>query len=143
MNPSAQLITIVIADDDVTDRMSIKRTLRSGGISNPILEVGDGQQLLDLVHGTGEPDGQRPGLILLDLNMPTVDGREILERMGDDPTLAGIPIVVLTGSEEPDDIRRSYLAGVVSYVAKPVSFSEIKRVVSELNGHGLAIVRHD
>lgn len=142
MTEPTQLVTIVIADDDIADRLAIRRTLIQGGLCNPILEVGDGQQLLDLVHGAGaDPDAPSPGLILLDLNMPTVDGREVLARMADDETLSAIPVVVLTGSDEPDDIRRSYLAGVVSYVAKPVSFNEIRRVISELDGYGLGIVK--
>lgn len=136
------MVVIAIADDDVTDRMAIRRALESGGLANPIIEVGDGRELLDLVHGVGRFAGtEAPGLILLDLNMPTVDGREILARLDKDPELASIPVVVLTGSEEPEDIRRSYLAGVVSYVSKPVPFAEIRRVISELDGHDLAIVR--
>lgn len=135
-------VTIVVADDDLVDRQSLVRAFTSAGLANPIVEVESGEALLALLR---EPaDGVKyatPGLIVLDLNMPGMDGRAVLEKMSDDPRVSHIPVVVLTASEDIEDIRRAYLHGAVSFVSKPVTLDSIRRVVASLDGYSLAIVR--
>ena len=94
-------ITILICDDDADDRALTQQALEDAHISNDLRFVDDGEQLLDYLYQRGEYSGEtgaapRPGLILLDLNMPRMDGREALQRIKGDPTLVDIPIVVLT-----------------------------------------------
>lgn len=100
-------LLIVIADDDADDRMLIEDAFRESRLANPIAFVGDGIELLDLLRGTGSyansPSRGRPGLILLDLNMPRMDGRTALSHIKADPALRRIPVVVLTTSKADED----------------------------------------
>jgi CheY-like chemotaxis protein len=121
-------ITILICDDDDDDRALTRQALEDAHISNDLRFVEDGEQLLDYLYQRGEYSGEtgaapRPGLILLDLNMPKMDGREALQHIKGDPTLVDIPIVILTTSGLDLDIIRSYQLGVNSFITKPVTFS--------------------
>ena len=105
--------------------------------------VEDGEELLDYLFGTGsyvDHPPQRPGLILLDLNMPRVDGREALARIKQDPTLKRIPIVILTTSEADEDIVQTYDLGVNSFITKPVSYNGLVEVMRGLGHYWLEIV---
>jgi len=138
-------ITILICDDDEDDRMLTQQALEDAHISNDLRFVEDGEQLLDYLHQRGEYAGEtgaapRPGLILLDLNMPKLDGREALQRIKGDPTLVDIPIVILTTSGLDADVIRSYRLGVNSFITKPVTFSGLVDAMNVLGRYWLEIV---
>lgn len=138
-------ITILICDDDEDDRMLTQQALRDAHISNTLRFVEDGEQLMDYLHQRGEFAGEtgkapRPGLILLDLNMPKLDGREALRAIKEDPTLHDIPIVVLSTSSLDEDIIRSYQLGVNSFITKPVTFKGLVDAMHVLGRYWLEIV---
>ena len=138
-------ITILICDDDEDDRMLTQQALEDARISNSLRFVEHGEQLLDYLHQRGEFGGElglapRPGLILLDLNMPTMDGREALKLIKEDPALREIPVVVLTTSGLDEDIIRSYQLGVNSFITKPVTFSGLVEAMNVLGRYWLEIV---
>ena len=138
-------ITILICDDDEDDRMLTKQALEDAHVSNSLRFVEDGEQLLDYLYQRGEYAGEtgkapRPGLILLDLNMPKMDGREALRVIKGDKTLSDIPIVVLTTSSLDQDIVRSYQLGVNSFITKPITFSGLVEAMNVLGRYWLQIV---
>ncbi len=138
-------ITILICDDDEDDRMLTQQALENAHISNNLRFVEDGEQLLDYLYQRGEYSGEtgkapRPGLILLDLNMPKMDGREALKVIKGDKTLHDIPVVVLSTSGFDQDIVRSYELGVNSFITKPVTFSGLVEAMNVLGRYWLGIV---
>jgi CheY-like chemotaxis protein len=138
-------ITILICDDDEDDRLLTRRALEEAHISNTLRFVEDGEQLLDYLYQRGAFSGEtgsapRPGLILLDLNMPRMDGREALKIIKADPTLLDIPIVVLSTSQLDEDVVRSYKLGVNSFITKPVTFSGLVEAMNVLGRYWLMIV---
>jgi len=138
-------ITILICDDDEDDRMLTKQALEQAHVSNALEFVEDGEQLLDYLYQRGAYAGEtgkapRPGLILLDLNMPKMDGREALKVIKGDKTLHDIPIVVLSTSGFDQDIVRSYQLGVNSFITKPVTFSGLVEAMNVLGRYWLEIV---
>jgi CheY-like chemotaxis protein len=143
---SAQIssITILIADDDADDRMMAKEALEECRLANSIQFVEDGVELLDYLRRQGKFSvpgaAPRPGLILLDLNMPKMDGREALREIKKDPTLRRTPVVVMTTSKAEEDIYRSYDLGVSSYVTKPVTFEGLVDVMKAIGRYWFEIV---
>jgi CheY-like chemotaxis protein len=137
-------IIILVADDDQEDCMMIRDAWRESRLANTLRVVSDGEELLEYLRHQGrycDPEtAPRPGLILLDLNMPRMDGREALAEIKSDPSLRQIPIVILTGSQAEEDIFRSYDLGVNSYVTKPVTFAALVAVVKELGVYWFKIV---
>lgn len=136
-------LTILLADDDADDRMMAEEALTDARVRNPLVCVHDGVELLDYLLGTGDYEEHRPplpGLILLDLNMPRVDGREALQRIKAEPELRRIPIVVLTTSLAEEDIFRTYDLGVNSFITKPVTYTELVDVMSLLGQYWLEVV---
>ncbi len=138
-------ITILICDDDTEDRMLTQQALEAAHVSNSLEFVENGEQLLDYLYQRGRYAGEngtapRPGLILLDLNMPKMDGREALKVIKGDPTLSDIPVVVLSTSRLDLDIARSYALGVNSFIAKPVTFSGLVEAMNVLGRYWLEIV---
>jgi len=138
-------ITILVCDDDEDDRMLTQQALEDAHISNSVRFVEDGEQLLDYLYQRGAYAGEtgkapRPGLILLDLNMPKIDGREALKTIKGDPTLKDIPVVVLSTSRLDEDIARSYQLGVNSFITKPVTFSGLVEAMNVLGRYWLEIV---
>jgi CheY-like chemotaxis protein len=138
-------ITILICDDDADDRMLTQLALEGAHIANALRFVENGEQLLDYLHQRGAFAGEtgaapRPGLILLDLNMPAMDGREALHRIKSDPTLVDIPIVVLTTSSLDEDVIKSYQLGVNSFITKPVTFTGLVAAMNVLGRYWLEIV---
>ncbi len=138
-------ITILICDDDEDDRMLTQQALEDAHISNNVRFVEDGEQLLDYLYQRGSYAGEtgaapRPGLILLDLNMPKMDGREALKTIKEDPTLSDIPVVVLSTSRMDQDITRSYQLGVNSFITKPVTFSGLVEAMYVLGRYWLEFV---
>jgi CheY-like chemotaxis protein len=137
-------ITILYADDDADDQLLVKEALEESRLINDLHFVNDGEELMDYLHRRGQfadpAVSPRPGLILLDLNMPRKSGREALEEIKRDPNLRRIPIVVLTTSKAEEDIYRSYDLGVNSFVSKPVSFSGMTAVMKALGSYWFEIV---
>ena len=141
---SKRPITILIADDDPEDRMLAAEALKESRLANDIRFVEDGEELVDYLtyrgRFTNPDDAPRPGVILLDLNMPRKDGREALREIKSDPVLRQIPVVVLTTSKAEEDVLRSYHDGVNSFISKPVSFIALIEVVRTLGKYWLHIV---
>jgi CheY-like chemotaxis protein len=139
-----QPITILMADDDEEDRMLTRRAFQANHLVNDLRFVEDGEELLDYLHHRGKYAGgegaPRPGLILLDLNMPRCDGREALAVIKSDPSLRRIPVVVMTTSEADQDVARSYDLGANSYITKPVTFDSLARVVKALDQYWFQLV---
>ena len=137
-------ITILMAEDDADDRLLAREALTEARLANYLHFVQDGEKLMDYLHrrdGYREPvDAPRPGLILLDLNMPRKDGREALEEIKADPKLRRIPIVVLTTSKAEEDILRSYDLGVSGFVTKPVTFEGLVNVMKTISMYWFQIV---
>ena len=136
-------ITILMADDDDDDRKLTKEALQDGRLVNQLCFVEDGQDLLDYLRHEGKYAAQkpaRPGLILLDLNMPKKDGRTALLEIKEDPALRQIPVVILTTSKADEDIYRSYDLGVNSYIVKPVTFEALVDILQTLEKYWFEIV---
>lgn len=134
--PSTKSMVILMADDDADDRLLAKDALNECKITNALHFVENGEELLDYLRQEGKyaslVDTPRPGLILLDLNMPRKDGREALQEIKADPKLRSIPVVVLTTSKADTDISRIYELGANSFITKPVSFDALIKVMSDL-----------
>lgn len=137
-------ITILMADDDEEDRMLTKEAFEEVKLVNDLRFVKDGEELMDYLYQKGSysnpGNAPRPGLILLDLNMPKKDGREALKEIKGDPKFRQIPIVVLTTSKSEEDIYRTYDLGVNSFITKPVSFASLIDVTKTLSKYWFEIV---
>jgi CheY-like chemotaxis protein len=133
-----------MADDDPEDRMMTQEAFEESRLANDLRFVENGVELMDYLHRRGkfsEPgSAPRPGLILLDLNMPKKDGREALQEIKSDPKLKNIRVVVMTTSKAEEDILRTYDLGAASYVTKPVTFSALVDVIQTLGKYWLEIV---
>lgn len=144
MNKDATPITILMADDDSDDRILTKEALEEGRLANEVRFVEDGEELLEYLRREGRysPPAQapRPGLILLDLNMPRKDGRTVLKEIKSDPDLRTIPVVVLTTSKADEDVYKSYDLGVNSYIVKPVTFEALVDVLQTIEKYWFEIV---
>jgi CheY-like chemotaxis protein len=137
-------ITILLADDDADDRMMASDALEESRLANDLRCVEDGEELMDYLHRRGKyaapNDAPRPGLILLDLNMPRKDGREALKEIKAQPELRSIPVVVLTTSQAEEDIYRTYDLGVNSFITKPVNFESLVALMKTLGKYWFEIV---
>lgn len=137
-------ITILMADDDADDRALTKEALIEGRLMNTIRFVEHGEELIEYLKRTGRyappAEAPRPGLILLDLNMPRKDGRAVLKEIKSDPDLRTIPVVVLTTSKADEDVYRSYDLGVNSYIVKPVTFEALVDILQTLEKYWFEIV---
>ena len=125
---------ILMADDDEEDREMTRDALHDARLSNIVKFAVDGQDLMEYLRREGQyagpgVDAPRPGMILLDLNMPRMDGREALNEIKSDESLRQIPVVVLTTSRDEEDILRSYDLGVNSFITKPVTFGGLVDVM--------------
>ena len=137
-------ITILMADDDADDRSLTKEALTEGRLANDLRFVEDGEELLEYLRHQGKYEAEgtapRPGLILLDLNMPRKDGRVALDEIKSDPELRQIPIVILTTSKADEDVYRTYDLGVNSYIVKPVTFAALVDILQTLEKYWFEIV---
>jgi CheY-like chemotaxis protein len=137
-------IVILMADDDEDDILLTQKALRKGKLLNHLYSVRNGEELLDyLLHRGAYADPEkapRPGVILLDLNMPKKDGREALREIKEHEDLRDIPIIVFTTSKAEEDIYRSYRLGVNSFITKPVTFGKLIEVMQMLGKYWFEIV---
>jgi CheY-like chemotaxis protein len=144
MKENNEPMHILMADDDEDDRRSVAKAWKNARATNPIHFVNDGEELIDYLHHRGKfadlPDWARPGLILLDLNMPKKDGREALREIKADPNLRQIPVVVLTTSKAEEDVYRTYDLGANSFITKPVTFTSMVELVQILGKYWIEIV---
>jgi len=133
-----------MADDDADDRRLTKDALEESRLANDLRFVENGEELLQYLRHEGkfasEEEYPRPGLILLDLNMPRKDGRTALKEIKADPVLRQIPVTVLTTSKADEDIFRSYDLGVNSYIVKPVTFEALVDILQTLEKYWFEIV---
>jgi CheY-like chemotaxis protein len=140
---AAEPISIVLAEDDDGHATLIQRNLQRSGVLNGVIRVRDGQDALDLIRGEGSFAGQPPlggVLLLLDINMPRVDGVEVLRRLKSDPRTNAIPIIMLTTTDDPREIERCYQLGCSVYVTKPVEYTAFIEAINRL-GLFLQVVR--
>lgn len=137
-------VTILMADDDPDDRLMAREAFEESRLANQLFFVHDGVELMDYLHRRGDYAdpawSPRPGVILLDLNMPRKDGREALREIKDDAGLRRIPIVILTTSKAEEDILRSYDLGANSFITKPVTFESLVNVVRTISSYWFEIV---
>lgn len=137
-------VTILMADDDPDDQLLTRDALGECRLRNEIRFVNDGVELLDYLRNRdpfADPaQFPRPGLILLDLNMPRMDGREALRQIRADRKLKAIPVVILTTSQAHEDVVRSYELGVNSFIRKPVTFAGMVDVMRALGNYWFQIV---
>ncbi len=142
-NPTKSMV-ILMADDDADDRLLAKDALAECQLAGDLHFVENGEELLDYLHRRGKytqlAESPRPGLILLDLNMPKKDGREALREIKADPALRKIPVVVLTTSKADTDIGRIYELGANSFISKPVSFESLVDVMKTIGRYWFEIV---
>ncbi len=141
----ANPITILMAEDDPDDRFLAQEALEENRLANDLHFVHDGEALMDYLYRRGQyaalDNAPRPGMILLDLNMPRKGGREALKEIKTDPDLRCIPVVVLTTSEAEEDILRSYDMGANAYITKPVTFEALVEVMKALGEFWFEIVQ--
>jgi CheY-like chemotaxis protein len=137
-------ITMLLADDDADDRLLTREALKESRLANDLHEVADGEELLEYLRRQGRYADRSlappPGLILLDLNMPRMDGREALAEIKRDPSLRHIPVVVLTTSQAEQDIFKTYDLGANSFISKPVTFEGLIEVMKTLGRYWFQIV---
>src|SRR5439155_22413442 len=140
----AMPITILMADDDADDRRLTQEAFEEGRLINDVRFVENGEQLMDYLRKQGRyappAEAPRPGLILLDLNMPRKDGRTVLKEIKSDPHLRTIPVVVLTTSKADEDVYKSYDLGVNSYIVKPVTFAALVDILVTLGKYWFDVV---
>jgi CheY-like chemotaxis protein len=138
-------IVILLADDDEDDRMLTADALRLSKLANDLKTVTDGEELMDYLYHRGKyappAASPRPGLILLDLNMPRKDGREALREMKADPVLRSIPVVVLTTSKAETDVERTYNLGANSFIVKPVTFEDFVQAMKIATEYWFQVVQ--
>jgi CheY-like chemotaxis protein len=135
-------IDVLLVEDDPGDVLLTQEAFEHNKVRNKLHVVSDGEQAMAFLRRQGDyTDVPRPDLVLLDLNLPRKDGREVLEEIKDDPELRAIPVVVLTTSEAEEDILRSYLLHANAYVSKPVDFDQFIRVVRQIDDFFVTVVK--
>jgi CheY-like chemotaxis protein len=140
--PAGQPIEVLLVEDDPGDVLLIREAFDFNKVHNNLNVVSDGEQALDYLRGTGDyADRIRPDLVLLDLNLPRKDGREVLAEVKSDPQLRTIPIVVLTTSEAEEDVLKSYQLHANAYVTKPVDFQRFVSIVRQIDDFFVSVVR--
>lgn len=143
MSSHKEPVVILMADDDDDDFMLAEKALKASKLLNTLVRVKDGEELLDYLLERGDYENKevvRPGIILLDLNMPRKDGREALKEIKNHENLRDIPVVVFTTSKAEEDVYKSYQLGVNSFITKPVTFSNLLEVMTSLGRYWFEIV---
>jgi CheY-like chemotaxis protein len=141
MSSAEKVIDILLVEDSETDAELTLEALKQGKLQNVVNHVKDGEEALRYLYQQDEfKDALRPDLILLDLNMPKLDGREVLKRIRNDESLKVIPVVVLTTSSHDKDIHESYGLAANSYIVKPVDLNSFFDVVKEISNFWVRVV---
>jgi CheY-like chemotaxis protein len=138
MTTVSRPITVLLVEDDPGDVLLIREAFEDHKLNNTLLVANDGVEALELLRN---PDTERPDLVLLDLNLPRKDGREVLREIKDDDALRSIPVVVLTTSDAEEDILRSYDLHANAYVTKPVDFDRFIDVVRQIDEFFVSVVK--
>ncbi|MFF3750914.1 response regulator [Streptomyces sp. NPDC002018] len=139
---SVQPIEVLLVEDDAGDELMTREAFEDNKIRNTLHVVRDGEEALDFLYRRGAyGEAPRPDLVLLDLNLPKYDGRQVLERIKTDPELALIPVVVLTTSSAEEDILRSYKLHANAYVTKPVDLDQFIAAVRQIDEFFVSVVR--
>jgi CheY-like chemotaxis protein len=120
---------ILLVEDNRADALLVQEALRTVGVDAPVEVATDGEAALRRLRDAG---GSRPGLVLLDLNLPRLDGREVLSHLKTDPALRDIPVVVLTTSSAPPDVALAYDRGANAYVRKPLGMERLEEAVASI-----------
>ena len=142
MTDPADEIHVLLVEDDPGDVLMTQEAFEHHKLRNQLHVVADGVEALAFLRGEGEyADAPRPGLILLDLNLPRKDGRQVLEEVKNDESLRSIPVVVLTTSQAEEDILRSYNLHANAYVAKPVDFERFIEVIRQIDDFFVTVVK--
>ncbi|WP_309112277.1 response regulator [Saccharothrix sp.] len=142
MNDSLSVVDVLLVEDDPGDALMTQEAFEHHKIRNQLHVVRDGVEALEFLRREGKyADAPRPGLVLLDLNLPKVDGREVLAQVKADESLRTIPVVVLTTSEAEEDILRSYNLHANAYVTKPVDFDRFIEVVRQIDDFFVTVVK--
>lgn len=140
--PDLRAIEVLLIEDDPGDVLMTREAFEDAKVANNLYVVSDGEDALSFLRREGEHvAAPRPDLVLLDLNLPRVDGREVLEQIKNDPELRSIPVVVLTTSEAEDDIVHSYSLHANAYVTKPVDFDRFHQVVRQIDDFFVSVVK--
>jgi CheY-like chemotaxis protein len=138
----ARPIEILLVEDDPGDVLMAREALEEGKVANRLAVVNDGEEAMAYLRAEGaNADRVRPDLVLLDLNLPRKDGREVLAEIKSDPALRSIPVVVLTTSKAEEDILRSYDLHANAYVTKPVDFDRFIEVVRQIDDFFVSVVK--
>jgi CheY-like chemotaxis protein len=140
---TGQLVHILLVEDSPTDVMLTREAMEQYKVLNPLDIVEDGVDAMDYLKGRGKYAGRepaRPGLIILDLNLPRMSGREVLYELKQDPELRNIPVVVLTTSKSEEDVVKSYCLHANCYITKPVDFEKFIDVVRSINEFWFGVV---
>ena len=142
MIKNLSVVDVLLVEDDPGDIVLIKEAFEFNKVHNTLHIVSDGVEALDFLYRrNGHEGAPRPDLVLLDLNLPRMDGREVLEAIKSDPELASIPVLVLTTSEAEEDILRSYDLHANAYVTKPVDFDRFIEVVRQIDDFFVTVVK--
>jgi CheY-like chemotaxis protein len=140
--PDPRAIEVLLIEDDPGDVLMTREAFDDAKVANNLYVVSDGEDALAFLRREGtHAEVPRPDLVLLDLNLPRVDGREVLEQIKNDPELRSIPVVVLTTSESEDDIVHSYSLHANAYVTKPVDFDRFHQVVRQIDDFFVSVVK--
>jgi CheY-like chemotaxis protein len=138
----AQSIEVLLVEDDPGDALMTREAFEAGKVVNNLHVVTNGEEALKFLRNEGEyVDAPRPDLVLLDLNLPRKDGREVLAEVKEDDDLRRIPVVVLTTSESEEDVLRSYDLHANAYVSKPVDFERFTEVVRQIDDFFISVVK--
>jgi CheY-like chemotaxis protein len=142
MTPHPEPVEILLVEDDPGDVLMTREALAESKVLNNLTVVSNGEEALRYLLQEGEhADAVRPDLVLLDLNLPRVDGREVLARVKADERLRTIPVVILTTSEAEEDVLRSYQLHANAYVTKPVDFDSFVDVIRQVDDFFISVVR--
>ncbi|MEV8343757.1 response regulator [Streptomyces niveus] len=141
-SPQPRPVEVLLVEDDAGDELMTREAFEDNRIGNTLHVVRDGLEALDFLYQREDyTEAPRPDLILLDLNLPKYDGRQVLEKIKSDPELSSIPVVVLTTSAAEEDILRSYKLHANAYVTKPVDLEQFIKAVQQIDDFFVTVVK--
>jgi CheY-like chemotaxis protein len=139
---NAELLEVLLVEDDPGDVLLVRESFEDHKVGNILSVVSDGVEALQYLRRQGRyAEATRPDLILLDLNLPRMNGNEVLAEIKNSPDLATIPVVVLTTSEAEEDVVRSYELHANAYITKPVDFERFRRIVHQIDDFFIGVVK--